>query len=131
MQFSFYALRLQGCKDSGYSKYIRKLFSYFHNFIQTNVLIECLQYLKKGGGELATMKTIFYSIKLSNSNCPQNKLIKSESILFSSQQLKILVKAQCCFTPLLFFHVICCENVASLNKLDKGLEMSCLVKIRI
>ena len=84
-----------------------------------------------GGGKLATMKTIFYSLKLSNSNCPQNKLIKSESILFSSQQHKILVKAQCCFTPLLFFHVICCENVASLNKLDKGLEMSCLVKIGI
>ena len=85
---------------------------------------------KGGGGELATMKTIFYSLKLSNSNCPQNKLIKSESILFSSQQHKILVKAQCCFTPLLFFHTICRENVASFNKLQ-GLESSSLVKIRI
>ena len=52
-----------------------------------NVLIECFQRLKKRGNnkELAIMKTVFYSLQLSNSNCVQNKLIKSENMLFSSQ----------------------------------------------
>ena len=83
------------------------------------------------GEKLAIMKTIFYSLKLSNSNCPQNKFIKSKSMLFSSQQYKTLVKAQCCFTPLSFFHMIYRENVASFNKFYKCLEISSLVKIRI
>ena len=73
-----------------HSKYIRRRTSFYmlvsaiffktqlsSNELLIVLLIESLQRLKKGGKikELAIMKTIFYSLRFSNLNCPQNRLI--------------------------------------------------------